>query len=1158
VTNGFGAPFGFAIDVTDSGLDRGSTTVVHPDLLGRVSYTNNYTADLDATDCGGHGTNVASIAAGMSSAAGQDSAGYRHGLGVAPFAQVGASKIFRCTGAAASVNYATLTANAYAGGARISNNSWGISNFGGYHAASQAYDALVRDASSGTAGNQQMVEVFSAGNDGDGKGNPLDPKGDEGYGSITAPGTAKNVITVGASESVRGSGTDGCGVTNGGADSASDIINFSSRGPTQDGRMKPDLVAPGTHITGASPQHAGYTGAAVCDKTFGGSSFYSLVSGTSQAAPHVAGAAALLRDWYVRTVDPQPPSPALTKAILVNTAVDVAGGDSGKNSSIPAAPNTDEGWGRVSIGAALDGTQREYLDQATTLEANGQSVLRSYQVADTAKPVRVTLAWTDPPPATVTGNAFVNDLDLEVSAGGRTYRGNWLAGGLSVPGGQPDFRNNVENVVLPASTSGRMSVKVVAKSLGGDGVPGNGKPLDQDFALVVSNAQEQLSSPVLVQGAPTVDDTVDDQNGDGFLEPGESFSLRQRVRNTGTDVATGVSATLAGNGALSVSQPTSGYPDITADSDQENTTAFEGALGSAAACGVDATGMLDVTSVEGGTQAVPVTIPTGREGPATTHSRTQTLAIPDDDAGGVVSTLFVPISGRIKDLDVRINSIDHSFVGDLKVELVSPDNATTVRLIEHVGGPNNGGDDLVDTVFDDEAPTTIGSGTSAAPYTGSFRPQGDQLGRFDGKEQQGTWKLRVSDRYENDTGSLLSWGLTIRTAQCDPDVNAPDTAIQVAPPSRAGSRTASFEFTATKAGTQFQCRLDGGDFSPCSSPQEFGNLPEGSHTFEVRAFDSKGNVDGSPAVYTWTVDVTAPAPHIAAAAGQAPHVEGNAGTASGDDGDVTVDLFSGSAASGAPVQSVVASRDGSGTFSADFARVGAGNYTVSARQKDAAGNSGSSAPVTFAAAGNRPPDFAVVSTEDSLADASAGRLAALSSCEGDCNRSTSLVVSAKAAARLGLPRRSVRLGSGTGRVKLTRAARNALRHSAGARATLHAVAGSVALSKAINLRPSLKPSRIASHGLKLAGECSTACTMSARLIVSAATARRLGLGSRSVAIGSGATNATAGQTKSINVSVSRSARTKLSRARSADVTLEITVQGPGTATRRATRRLTLG
>ena len=147
-TKGFGAPFGFAIDVTDSGLDRGDTVLVHPDLLGRVGYAHDYTADPDATDCGGHGTNVTSIAAGLSTAAGQDAAGYRHGLGVAPYAQVGASKIFRCNGAAASVNYATLTADAWAGGARISNNSWGISNFGGYHAASQAYDALVRDASS--------------------------------------------------------------------------------------------------------------------------------------------------------------------------------------------------------------------------------------------------------------------------------------------------------------------------------------------------------------------------------------------------------------------------------------------------------------------------------------------------------------------------------------------------------------------------------------------------------------------------------------------------------------------------------------------------------------------------------------------------------------------------------------------------------------------------------------------------------------------------------------------------------------------------------------------------------------------------------------------------------------------------------------------------
>ena len=95
--------------------------------------------------------------------------------------------------------------------------------------------------------------------------------------------------------------------------------------------------------------------------------------------------------------------------------------------------------------------------------------------------------------------------------------------------------------MLPAGTRGRMSVKVVAKSLGGDGVPGNATPLDQDFALVVSNAQEQDSSPVLVAGRRD-DGRRRRQNGDGALEPGESFTLQQGVRNTGTDVATGVSA----------------------------------------------------------------------------------------------------------------------------------------------------------------------------------------------------------------------------------------------------------------------------------------------------------------------------------------------------------------------------------------------------------------------------------------------------------------------------------------------------------------------------------------------------------------------------------------------------------------------------------------
>jgi subtilisin-like proprotein convertase family protein len=860
----FPSAFGFAIDVTDTGLDDGTLTPAHPDFYeggstgnpDRIDYQANFTGDSDNRDCTGHGTNVASIAAGYNSSAGasfEDGSGFQYGLGVAPLAEIGASKIFDCTGTAApSWSPATLTSNAYANDARISNNSWGTGTglgWGSYTARSRAYDQLVRDAQSGTAGNQEMVEVFAAGNDGDGIGGDSN----EGYGSIHAEGSAKNVITVGASEGVRATGTDGCATPDTSADSARDIANFSSRGPTDDGRLKPDLVAPGTHVTGARPQHGSYSGIGTCNPFFVGT--YSLVSGTSQAAPQVAGAAALVRDWYARTHG-SAPSPALTKALLINTADDLAGGSNGKGDAIAAGPNADQGWGRVDVGAAIDSTPRRFYDQTDLLASSGASSVRAFTVQDTSKPVKVTLVWTDAP-GPVGGDAFVNNLDLEVGGAGHTYLGNVFGGAYSRSGGSADVRNNVESVILPPGTSGRFAVTVRGTSIGGDGVPGNGDTTDQDFALVVSNADEQ-PAPVLVHQATTVFDNVAGGDGDGSLESDEQADLGEQVHNAGTDPATGpLSATLTGSNGLSVTQGSSTFGTIAADSSVANFPHFSAHLANAATCGADVGATLSIATGSG-TQTIPLVLPTGEPGALQSYPSSQVpLAIPDDNAGGVSSSVFVPDRGRIKDLNVTVSGIVHPWVGDLAIDIVGPDG-TTVRLADHPGGPDNNGDNFTDTVFDDEAVQSISQGT--APYTGNFRPQNDQLSRFDGKSRQGTWALRVRDLFEGDTGTLQGWGVGTQKALCDIDTTPPDTSIAAGPANPTSSTSAQFTFASNDPGATFECRLDGAAFEACPATMTFGGLAFGSHTVSARAIDGSDNEDATPASYTWLIEPDSPTP----------------------------------------------------------------------------------------------------------------------------------------------------------------------------------------------------------------------------------------------------------------------------------------------------------
>lgn len=495
LSKGFtGETFDFGIDFLDSGLDWGvrEEERMHPDLrdaagTSRISYASVYVLQNQPADQTGHGTINASIAAGYNagtSAPQQDESGYRYGLGIAPWARLGSSKILDDGGRPFSLTatFTDICRLAYGRGMRVGNMSVGGPG-NRYTVESAEFDQIVRDADPTTAGNQEYTAVCAAGN----------AYGGYLRGTIITPGTAKNVITVGATENYRPAGVvDGCDVGDDGADDASDIIDFSSGGPTEDGRIKPDIVAPGTHVTGAASQYQVFTAAALCvaDGKYypEGQDLYAWASGTSQATPVVAGGAALVRAYTVLKgwLGGLAPSPAMVKAVLLGAAEPISGEHAG-----PTLPDKRQGYGRMSLGPVFDDAARVLVDQTVVFGATGASHEIRGEVGDPARSFRVALVWTDAPGSPAFAPQ-VNDLDLEVRIGDVVYRGNRFDGFVSAanPAAGPDTLNTVEAVTVPAGVRGEFTVTVRASAIVGDGVPGNGDPIDQDFALVIYNVND--------------------------------------------------------------------------------------------------------------------------------------------------------------------------------------------------------------------------------------------------------------------------------------------------------------------------------------------------------------------------------------------------------------------------------------------------------------------------------------------------------------------------------------------------------------------------------------------------------------------------------------------------------------------------------------------
>ncbi|RLC84177.1 MAG: peptidase S8, partial [Chloroflexi bacterium] len=534
------------VDVTDDGIDNGSATPLHPDFYvsgntanaDRLSYNVNWTSDPAADGQAGHGNINASIVAGYNDQTGtayEDANGYNYGLGLNPFGRVAGSKVFNNAGYwdLPGDNYTGLISQTYALGGRISTNSWGAGTNGAYTADDQAYDALVRDAQPGASGNQEISIFFAAGNAG------------SGSGTTGSPGNAKNVVTVGAAENYRPTWTDGCGVAPSGADSAQDIASFSSRGPTDDTRVKPDLVAPGTHIQGAASQDPGYDGSGVCDQYHPtGQTLYAASSGTSHSTPAAAGAGSLVYRYYEENFGGQAPSPAMLKAYLINATRYLTGTDAGDT-----LPSNNQGYGAINLGTAFDGVSRVAIDQSETFGASGEDYELEGTVANSAQPFRVTLAWTDAPGPTI-GNAYVNNLDLEVTTGGQTYKGNVFSGAASTTGGTADPRNNVESVFLPAGQSGAFTVHIAATNIAGDGVPGNADTTDQDFALIIYNGMQESG---------TLDGTVHDGMLGGELQGATVQAITGTVALTATTDAAGAYALTVAPDTYTVSAWKYGY-----------------------------------------------------------------------------------------------------------------------------------------------------------------------------------------------------------------------------------------------------------------------------------------------------------------------------------------------------------------------------------------------------------------------------------------------------------------------------------------------------------------------------------------------------------------------------------------------------------------------